>query len=313
MNCLGLDTSNYTTSVAVYGEAVQKNVSRLLDVPSGTLGLRQSDALFQHVKRLPELMDKLRDEGLLTDIRAVGVSTRPRAVDGSYMPCFLAGESVGRSVADVLGVPFFPVSHQQGHLAAAAVCSGHGELLDSPFLAWHLSGGTTELLYVKPEGYNVVAHCIGGTEDISAGQLIDRTGKRLGLDFPAGKALDALSATADKENYFTVKIKELTFSLSGMENQVEGQLAAGEIPENIAAFALRSVSNVIVRVTGQALLQYGDLPVLCSGGVASNRLIRRELEAACGAVFAPPEYSTDNAMGVAILTHRALMGGFISG
>ncbi|MEG2137792.1 MAG: DNA-binding protein [Oscillospiraceae bacterium] len=313
MNCLGLDTSNYTTSVAVYGEAVQKNVSRLLDVPSGTLGLRQSDALFQHVKRLPELMDKLRDEGLLTDLRAVGVSTRPRAVDGSYMPCFLAGESVGRSVADVLGVPFFSVSHQQGHLAAAAVCSDHKELLDSPFLAWHLSGGTTELLYVKPEGYNVVARCIGGTQDISAGQLIDRTGKLLGLDFPAGKALDALSATADKENYFTVKTKELTFSLSGMENQVEGQLAAGEAPENVAAFALRSVSNVILRVTEQALLQYGDLPVLCSGGVASNRLIRRELETACGAVFAPPEYSTDNAMGVAILTRRALMGGLVSG
>ncbi|MEG1430092.1 MAG: DNA-binding protein [Oscillospiraceae bacterium] len=313
MNCLGLDTSNYTTSVAVYGEAVQKNVSRLLDVPSGTLGLRQSDALFQHVKHLPGQIARLKDGALLDGIAAVGASTRPRAVEGSYMPCFLAGEGQGRALADCLGVPFFAVSHQQGHLAAAAFFSGHPELMDAPFLAWHLSGGTTELLYVKPEGYNVVARCIGGTQDISAGQLIDRTGKLLGLDFPAGKALDALSATADKENYFTVKTKELTFSLSGMENQVAGQLAAGETPENVAAFALRSVSNVIVRVTEQALLQYGDLPVLCSGGVASNRLIRRELEIACGAVFAPPEYSTDNAMGVAILTQRALMGGLVSG
>ena len=91
-------------------------------------------------------------------------------------------------LAQTLGVPFVPVSHQQGHIAAAAWSAGRLDLLDRPLLAWHLSGGTTELLYVQPDGFNVQASCIGGTSDISAGQLIDRTGVLLGLDFPAGES-----------------------------------------------------------------------------------------------------------------------------
>ena len=136
------------------------------------------------------------------------------------MPCFLAGSGQGQSLADVMGVPFFACSHQQGHIAAAAWSAGREDLLDRPHFAWHLSGGTTELLYVEPDGVNVKATCIGGTSDISAGQLIDRTGVLLGLAFPAGKAIDALSENADKDIGFTVKIKEGTFSLSGVENQV---------------------------------------------------------------------------------------------
>ena len=152
MAVLGLDTSNYTTSVAVFDGSNGWNEGRLLDVRPGELGLRQSDALFQHVKRLPSLFEKLKEQGLLSDIRAVGASTRPRAVEGSYMPCFLAGTSQGQCLADTLGVPFYAHSHQQGHLAAAAWSAGHMELLDRPFLAWHLSGGTTELLKVEPDG-----------------------------------------------------------------------------------------------------------------------------------------------------------------
>ena len=143
---LGIDTSNYTTSAAVFDGSGGENVGRLLDVPAGALGLRQSEALFQHVKRLPGLLHQLKERGLLRDIAAVAASTRPRAVEGSYMPCFLAGEGQGRALADALDVPFVPVSHQQGHLAAAAWSAGRMDLLDRPFLAWHLSGGTTELL-----------------------------------------------------------------------------------------------------------------------------------------------------------------------
>ena len=183
---LGLDTSNYTTSAAVFNGATGSNAGKLLEVPEGALGLRQSDALFQHVKRLPDMICKLAEAELLHNVAAVGASTRPRAVEGSYMPCFLAGESLGRCAANLLGVPFYPCSHQQGHLAAAAWSAGRMDLLDRPFLAWHLSGGTTELLYVQPDGCNVKAECIGGTQDISAGQLIDRTGKLLRIAFPAG-------------------------------------------------------------------------------------------------------------------------------
>ena len=236
----------------------------------GELGLRQSDALFQHVKQLPALLEELEGRGLLRDLKAVGASTRPRAVEGSYMPCFLAGESQGRALAAALGVPFFACSHQQGHLAAAAWSAGRTDLLDGPFLAWHLSGGTTELLLVRPQGTNVAAEKLGGTSDISAGQLIDRTGVLLGLQFPAGKALDELYPQADACMEYRVKLKDLTFSLSGMENQVKRLLAEGEAP---------------------------------------NRQLRAAMERSCGALFAKPCYSTDNAMGVAILTRRALEGG----
>ncbi len=306
---LGLDTSNYTTSVAVFDGRTGCNVGRLLDVPEGTLGLRQSDALFQHVKRLPALMRELAGQNDLHMLRAVGASTRPRAVEGSYMPCFLAGTSQAQALAGVLGVPFLSCSHQQGHLAAAAWSAGRLELLDKPFLAWHLSGGTTELLLVKPEGSNVTAEIIGGTTDISAGQLIDRTGVLLALAFPAGKALDALYQQGGAVKPFRVKIEELKFSLSGMENKVKAMAQAGEEPASIARFTLDTVADVVVRTTKQAQECYPGLPVLCSGGVASNSHLRQEMTARCGALFAEPRYSTDNALGVAILTHRALERG----
>lgn len=307
MTVLGLDTSNYTTSAAVFDGEGGINMGRLLDVRPGELGLRQSDALFQHVKRLPGLL-----EGLLKErpaIRAVGASTRPRAVEGSYMPCFLAGESQGRGIAAALGVPFYSHSHQQGHLAAAAWSAGRLDLLDAPFLAWHLSGGTTELLFVKPEGFTVTAEIIGGTSDLSAGQLIDRTGVLLGLQFPAGKALDGLYAQADACHEPRVKLKDLTFSLSGMENQVKALAEEGEKPANIARFAIDAISNVVWRATQEAQRRYPGVPVLCSGGVTSNTQLRAGLTGICGAIVAQPQYSTDNAMGTAILTWRALKAG----
>lgn len=310
---LGFDTSNYTTSAAVYrADGTGCNASRLLDVPEGGLGLRQSDALFQHVRRLPERLDELKRAGELpelSDLSAIGASTAPRAVEGSYMPCFLAGTSQAQVLADVLGVPFFGCSHQQGHVAAASWSAGHPELLDQPFLSWHLSGGTTELLLTQPVDGMPQMTILGGTEDISAGQLIDRTGKLLGLAFPAGKALDALAAGSESTDCFPVKLRGLNFSLSGVENQVKQRVERGVPQQDVARFALNTIVKLIRRVTEQAQREYPGLPVLFSGGVASNALLRREMEER--ALFAQPRYSTDNAMGVAILTLRAVERGLI--
>ena len=308
MSVLALDTSNYTTSAAAFDGREGENVGRLLQVRPGELGLRQSDALFQHVKQLPQLMEQLASQGQLENIQAVGASTRPRAVEGSYMPCFLAGTSQAQCLARTLGVPFFAFSHQQGHLAAAAWSAGRLDLLEGPFLAWHLSGGTTELLRAEPEqdGVAMTAEILGGTSDISAGQLIDRTGVLLGLQFPAGKALDGLSAQAEKVKPFPVKVENCTFSLSGIENKVKQMSEKGEAPETVARFALETVARAVVKATRQALERFPGLPVLCSGGVASNSLLRQVMERECGAIFAQPRFSTDNAMGTAILTWRAL-------
>lgn len=304
MGCvLGLDTSNYTTSAAWFDGETGENAGKLLEVPQGSLGLRQSEALFQHVKRLPEIVEHLKALHLPSPLSAVGASTRPREVEGSYMPCFLVGEGQGRTLADALGVPFYPVSHQQGHIAAAAWSAGRLELLDRPMLAWHLSGGTTELLYVEPDGVNVRAQCVGGTSDISAGQLIDRTGVLLGLPFPAGKALDALASESGPVRGFPVKLNDLTFSLSGMENKVKALAEQGEPPAEIARFTLETVASAVRRATDAARKRWPGLPVLCSGGVASNRLLRTVMS---DAAFAAPQYSTDNAMGAAILAWRSL-------
>lgn len=307
MRTLGIDTSNYTTSAAVFDGEGGENAGRLLEVRPGELGLRQSDALFQHVKALPGRFAQLKEGGWLEGLCAVGASTRPRAVEGSYMPCFLAGESQGRTLASALGIPFFACSHQQGHIAAAAWSAGRLDLLDRPMLAWHLSGGTTELLYVEPDGVNVKAALLGGTSDISAGQLIDRTGVLLGLEFPAGRAVDQL-AQEGNDSKFSVKLDNFTFSLSGMENKVKTMAEQGAEKADIARFALLTVADVVKRVTLAALEQYSGLPVLCSGGVASNTLLRQVMEP-LGAVFAQPRFSTDNAMGTAILTWRAVKAG----
>lgn len=306
--CIGFDTSNYTTSAAVFDGETGTNRGRLLTVPEGALGLRQSEALFQHVKRLHQMVEQLREDGVLGRIEAVGASTRPRELEGSYMPCFLVGEGQGRALASALGVPFYPCSHQQGHLAAAAWSAGRSDLMDRPHLAWHLSGGTTELLYVEPAGHTVNARVIGGTSDISAGQLVDRIGVALGLDFPAGKGLDALSMQSDRKDRFTVRLQGCTFSLSGMENKIKGMLEQGQAPADMARYTFETLASVLARATAAAQKEYGGLPVLCSGGVSSNTLLRRRLEP-LGAIFAPPRYSTDNALGVAILTNRALERG----
>ena len=305
---LGIDTSNYTTSAAVFdsstGCVVHKK--KLLPVAEGALGLKQSDAVFAHVKQLPQILEELffAVPQAQNQLAAVGVSVRPRNAQDSYMPCFLAGESQGKAMASVLEVPFYACSHQQGHIAAAAWSAGRMDLLDQPHLVWHLSGGTTELLYVVPDGAMVQATCIGGTSDISAGQLIDRTGKKLGLPFPAGKAVDELSLQARDKTHFRVKVSDCTFSFSGIENKMNALAEGGTPPAEVCWYVLSSIIQGVETATQQALVRYPGLPVLCAGGVASNQLLRQRMTKACGAVFAEPRFSTDNAMGVAILTWR---------
>ena len=219
------------------------------------------------------------------------------------MPCFLVGYSHARLLSDALGVPLMEVSHQQGHVAASLWSSGHLELMEQPHLAWHLSGGTTELLLVEPEGRNVRCTRIGGTTDISAGQLIDRTGQLLNLPFPSGKHLDALSRTAENNETFRVKCPGTEFSLSGVQNKVQQFHDRHGIPAETAAYALRCVAGAVFQATRHALNAYPGLRVVFSGGVASNSMLRQALQP-LNPIFCPPQYSTDNAMGVAVLTYR---------
>ena len=282
MSVIGIDTSNYTTSIAYFDGIGGENCSRLLPVKQGELGLRQSDAVFAHIKSLPELSGRLFSHVEKGSITAIGVSTRPRAVEGSYMPCFMVGYSHAKMLSDAFQVPLVEVSHQQGHVAASLWSAGHLELMDQPHLAWHLSGGTT---------------------DISAGQLIDRTGQLLNLPFPSGKHIDALSKEASLKETFKVKCANMEFSLSGVQNKVQQFHSAHGEPAETAAYALRCVAKAVYLATEQALKAYPGLRVVFSGGVASNSMLR-DVIAPLDPIFSQPQFSTDNAMGTAVLAHR---------
>lgn len=300
---LGIDTSNYRTSAALFDAetGAWQNSGRLLEVPEGTIGLRQSDALFQHTLHLHEMIAGL-PAGIGKELRAVCVSTRPRAVEGSYMPCFLAGENTARSMAHLLGIPLYTCSHQQGHLAAAALSAQVLSWLPgTEFYAWHLSGGTTELLHVSP-GADGLPHadCIGGTTDLAAGQLVDRAGALLGLRFPAGEALEQLARQSDSRDCFKPKAADCRFSLSGVENKIKDLCERGTAKADVASFTIRTICAAVERATMQAI-QRKPLPVLCAGGVMSNRLIQMRMERQFQARFAEPVLSGDNAVGAAVL------------
>jgi N6-L-threonylcarbamoyladenine synthase len=307
MSVIGFDTSNYTTSISWFNGLDGINHSRLLPVKEGTLGLRQSDAVFHHTKSLPELSGRLFSDIPTDRITAVGVSTRPREVEGSYMPCFLVGYSHAKLLADMLHVPLIECSHQQGHVAASLWGAKRLELMDQPHLAWHLSGGTTELLLIEPEDKNVKCSRIGGTTDISAGQLIDRTGQMLQLPFPSGKYVDALSSEATRNDIFRIKCDNLSFSLSGVENKVQKYIAESNSPAETAGYVLRCLCYAIEHITIAAMKEYPQLPIVFSGGVASNAMLRSHI-AHLNPIFAPPQFSTDNAMGVAVIAYRAQEG-----
>ncbi len=296
---LGIDTSNYTTSVATVGDE-DRNIRKIIDIKEGMRGIRQSDGVFVHLKELPDLFEKLDVD--MTKVSAVGVSTRPRNVEGSYMPVFLAGESFARIIAKSLNVPLFTYSHQDGHIMAGILSSGSEELLTEPFLAVHMSGGTTEILECNYENNHFTAKLIGGTKDISAGQLIDRVGVSLGMKFPAGAEMDRLSQEcSEKAMPLKTSVKNGYINFSGMEtkllsmkDEVEGSLLA------------KSTLNFIGKSLSEAINFHKPQKVLFVGGVASNTLLREyfEKEIPAKLYFASRELSCDNAVGIAELTRR---------
>ncbi len=302
---LGLDTSNYTTSVAAFEAETGAlwQVKQLLPVKEGELGLRQSDALFHHVRQLPQLFEQLTEQaGELSSVAAVGASDRPSQAEGSYMPCFLSGEGAARQTAALLGVPLYRFSHQQGHVMAALYGAGAMELRHKPFLAFHVSGGTTDALLVKPDDDCVISCTrVAGSLDLKAGQLIDRVGGMLGLSFPAGPALEKLAQPISGKTP-RPSMEGTSCHLSGVENQCRKLLSNGAAPEEVARFCLQSVCGAVETMTERLLAEHGDLPVVYAGGVMSNAYLQEVLSHRFGGRFAPPMYSADNAAGIAVLT-----------
>ena len=298
MITLGIDTSNYTTSVAVFDNGKVVHNRKLLPVKDNAVGLRQSDAVFLHTKQFFEVFDGLQ---LPKKIDCIGVSDRPSSIEGSYMPCFLVGKMIAQTLGKAYGVNVKYFTHQQGHIAAGLYSSQNLELLERDFLALHLSGGTTELLLVEKTNDNPRITLIGGSSDLKAGQAVDRVGNMLGLAFPAGKELEKLAL--ESTNTFKIKapVKDLTLSLSGVENRCKKLLDDGSSPEDIALYCLKYISASVCQLVKNAMEKYPKLPILFVGGVMSNSIIREDLSFCKNAVFAQPEFSSDNACGAAVL------------
>ena len=304
MRFLGIDTSNYTTSAALFdddtGTVTQKKM--LLPVKPGEKGLRQSDAVFHHTVQLPQVLTELFSENPGAP-DCVGVSIFPRREKGSYMPCFLVGKAAAEAIRVSENKPLRTFSHQEGHIVAALFSAKRLDLLKETFLAFHVSGGTTEALLVKPNDTNLFSvQIVGQSLDLKAGQLIDRTGVMLSLPFPCGKDLEVLSEHSDKTYNVKPTMKGADCCLSGIENQCQAMFQKGESPADIAKFCMCSVLTALSEMVSVLRKEYGDLPVLFSGGVSSNKLLKKELTEKYGAIFAEPAFSADNAAGIAVLT-----------
>lgn len=304
MITLGIDTSNYATSLAVFDSAgeVVCDIKRFLPVKEGQLGLRQSDALFHHTAALPELLEQLGHQCDLSQIAAVGVSAKPRPVEGSYMPCFLAGVSAATAIAQVHKVPLVRTTHQQGHAAAALFATGEPALFEQPVLLFHISGGTTDLLLCDRVRS---IQTLGTSSDLYAGQAVDRIGVKLGFGFPAGVEVSRMAARCSEEIRPKASVKGMTCSLSGLENQCTALLNAGKSPEYVCKYCLLCVAETVVKMTRAALKEYPGLPVVCAGGVMSSEIIRDYVTRRLPQVrFVPGKFSSDNAIGVALLAAR---------
>ena len=300
---VGIDTSNYTTSAARYdGERVLENRKLLLPVKPGEKGLRQSDAVFHHVKQLPQVLEPILEMG---PAGVVGVSITPRSEMGSYMPCFLVGKGFACTLGAAWGVGVKFFSHQQGHIAAALYSAGKLELLDRKFLAFHVSGGTTEALLVRPDPQGMPeVELAAQSLDLKAGQAVDRVGIMLGMGFPCGPELERAALAWDGPVKARAYMKGRDCSLSGVENQCRKLWEEGHPREEVARTCLEMVLAALDAMCAGLLEDFGPLPVVFSGGVCSNSILRERLTEKYGGAFAAPEFSADNGAGAAILAWR---------
>lgn len=312
---LGIDTSNYTTSIALvdnnYNMVTDKKIQ--LSVKPGERGLRQSLALFKHVENLPVLIESAFNEIDTGLIRCISVSSRPRPQEGSYMPVFKGAQSFGQVIAASLKADYYEFSHQEGHIEAVKFNSQIKNC--TSFLALHLSGGTTEILKADDmnPGYHI--EIVGGTKDISIGQLIDRIGVALGMAFPAGREMDQIACASSNNKMRSlmkdIYIKDTEMNLSGVETHCMRLIQSGCDKNELIQNLFEKISKSLYQVISQAVKDTGLKLVFLAGGVSASRFVRNKLaeyfmNTDIRIVFGEEAYSTDNAVGIAVLGMKAL-------
>lgn len=301
---IGIDTSNYTTSFAIcdLDGNILKNYKILLPVKEGERGLRQSDAVFAHIKNLPLIAKKIKEDSDRYEILAIGHSAYPRDVEGSYMPCFLVGEALSDILASLYKVDNYKFSHQAGHIRAAVYSSG--AITNENFIAFHVSGGTTEILHVTIENNSYIIDLLGGSNDLHAGQAIDRIGVKMGLKFPCGPKIEAFAKdNSESLPQYNISVNDFTCNLSGLENIAGKLFDKTQNKELVSALTIDFINKTISKLTVNLRKKYPNEQIIYAGGVMSNSIIKENIKSRFSNVyFATPEYSSDNASGIALLT-----------
>ena len=311
---IGIDTSCYTTSIAAIslGKKVIFNEKIMLNVKEGNNGLRQSEAVFQHINNLGEISEKIKDISKKYNIKGICVSQKPRPIKDSYMPVFMVGYNFAKTLSTLIGCKLYETTHQENHIEASLFTNN---IIDkNNFLSIHMSGGTTEILLVNKEKDNYNIEIVGGTKDISFGQLIDRIGVKLGYKFPAGKYIDedATKCIEKIEKGLKTSVKDGYMNLSGLENQINN-LIENNSKEYIAKILLDSIVRNIYKSILYISKNYNLNEVVFAGGVSASKYIKKELNSKLKKeniypYFTEAEYSTDNALGCAIIGLNKYLG-----
>ena len=310
MITLGIDTSNYASSVAVIDydtKEILLNEKHFLPVKQGECGLRQQDAVFSHIKNLIEILELVHNKFDLSCVQAVGVSVKPTNEESSYMPCFLVGKLVSQVVKAVKNIPVYHTTHQDGHLNSALFSLNDEKLYNDKIIVFHVSGGTTDMMLVEN---GKIIETIGSSNDLFAGQAVDRLGVKLGFAFPAGVYVSQLAEECDEDIKPKVSVKGLNCNLSGLQNQCEKLLEQGKDKSYVCKYCLAFVAQTLLKMAANAREEYGNLPIVFVGGVMSSHIIREIVESKMKNVyFVEPVFSSDNAIGTAAIAARKVIYG----
>lgn len=306
---IGIDTSSYTTSLAVLDDKdrIILNSREILKIKDGQRGLRQQEAVFQHVNNLPDLIGDMIKKIDISKIEVISCSSKPRNKENSYMPVFVVGKGQAFVLSKTIGCSYKEFSHQEGHIAS--VLLDNKSIVNNQFLSLHISGGTTELLLVDNKKQNSEIEIIGGTLDLNIGQLIDRIGVEAGLKFPCGKKMDEIAQKGSILDFtILIKIKDNTwFNLSGIENHFK-KLIRSELYkiEDIFATLFHIISLFLYKVIVNSSIKYNLNNIVITGGVAANSILREYLtmeliKENIILYFPSIDLCTDNAVGIAYM------------
>ncbi len=308
MITLGIDTSNYATSISVIDNdknEILLNKKVFLPIKEGQTGLRQQEAVFSHIKTLTEVLNS--EDFSKWDISCIGVSTKPTRDEASYMPCFLVGKLVAYAFAASKNIKVVELSHQINHIYSCLFDLNLDNLYTDECVFLHVSGGTSDILYVKN---GEVVKTIGKSQDLYAGQAIDRLGVKLGYPFPSGVYISRLASDCDENIQIKTNVKGYDFNLSGLENKCNQLLSEGKSKEYVCKFCLSFIASTFLNVIKNIKSEYKDTPIICVGGVMSSSVIRKIMRDEDDSIlFCKEVFSSDNAIGAARKAYKEAING----